>query len=440
MYNADLLTGVVNATLGRAARLAPVLRISIANPMAARFRTGTTLAMFTLVVFTLVTGATTSGSFIKASLDEQVFGGGFNIRAATGGSAAITNMRQAIDTSPNLTAANYPVVASQSVLAVSAKQMGAPGGSADYLVRGADRSFLDHTTFGIGTFAKGYSSAASVWSALRDHPGLAVVDSMVVPRKDNFGFNPTPPDLQLTGLYLDQSGFTPISLAVRDPQTGRQVRLTVIGVLKESAPLEMVGITTSQQTVDHAFPGRAQPTIHYLRVASGVNPEQAASQLESAFLSHGLEAKSIHDVVRDASAASLLFNRLILAFMGLGLVVGVAALGVISARSVVERRQQIGVLRAIGYRRSTVQTAFLIESTLIALAAILIGTLLGLILAYNIISDQQQLPSWSNLTLVVPWLNLAVVFIAVLAVSLGATLLPARRAARVRPAEALRYE
>ena len=43
--------------------------------------------------------------------------------------------------------------------------------------------------------------------------------------------------------------------------------------------------------------------------------------------------------------------------MGLGLVVGVAALGVISARSVVERRQQIGVLRAIGFRRRMVQAA-----------------------------------------------------------------------------------
>ena len=37
--------------------------------------------------------------------------------------------------------------------------------------------------------------------------------------------------------------------------------------------------------------------------------------------------------------------------MGLGLVVGIAALGVIAARSVVERRQQIGVLRALGFHR-----------------------------------------------------------------------------------------
>src|SRR5207248_11259652 len=47
------------------------------------------------------------------------------------------------------------------------------------------------------------------------------------------------------------------------------------------------------------------------------------------------------------------FNRIFQGFMALGLFVGVAALGVIAFRSVVERRQQIGMLRAIGYQKGT---------------------------------------------------------------------------------------
>ena len=82
--------------------------------------------------------------------------------------------------------------------------------------------------------------------------------------------------------------------------------------------------------------------------------------------------------------------------MGLGLIVGVAALGVVSARSVVERRQQIGVLRAIGFRRSMVQACFLLESSFIALTAIVVGTALGLAVAYNVISDTRRQPSWSE--------------------------------------------
>ena len=100
----------------------------------------------------------------------------------------------------------------------------------------------------------------------------------------------------------------------------------------------------------------------------------------------------------EASSASLTFDRLIMGFMGLGLIVGVAALGVISARAVVERRQQIGVLRAIGFRRRMVQPSFLLESSFIALTSIVVGTVLGLAVAYNVIHDSQQQPSWSNLS------------------------------------------
>ena len=126
--------------------------------------------------------------------------------------------------------------------------------------------------------------------------------------------------------------------------------------------------------------------------------------------------------------------------MMLGLVVGVAALGVISARAVVERRQQIGVLRAIGFRRGMVQAVFLIESSFIALTSIVAGTVLGLILAENIVRDSAKQPSWENLTLVVPWGTFGVVFLVVYLVALAATLAPAMRASRIRPAEALRYQ
>jgi putative ABC transport system permease protein len=122
------------------------------------------------------------------------------------------------------------------------------------------------------------------------------------------------------------------------------------------------------------------------------------------------------------------------------LIVGVAALGVISARSVVERRQQIGVMRAIGFRDTMVQAAFVLESSFIALTSIVVGTALGLVLAYNIIDDTRQQSSWEHLTLVVPWGNLAVIFLVVYATALAATLAPALRASRIRPAEALRYQ
>ena len=412
--------------------------MSMAYPLRARFRTGTTLAMFTLVVFTLVTGSASSGSFMHA-IDVEDFGGGFQVRGGTSGAAPIDDMQAALRSTPGLRRGDFPVVGSQSVLAVEATQVGARRPEETYLVRGLDNSFLSHTTFPLGGIARGYESAHDVWTALRDRPGLAVVDSTIVPRRDNFNFG-VRPDFALSGFFLEDSSFDPIPIEVRDKLTGRLVRLTVIGVLSDTAPLEMVGISSSQTTLERAFPGRVQPTIHYFGLAPGVDAEDAAAQLESAFLANGLEAQSIQDGLDDAVRASLTFNRLIQGFMGLGLVVGVAALGVISARAVVERRQHIGVLRAIGFSRRMVQASFLLESSFVALTAIVVGTILGLLLAWNIIADQRRQPSWANLTLVVPWLNLAAIFLVVYAVALAATLIPAVRASRIRPAEALRYQ
>jgi len=97
-------------------------------------------------------------------------------------------------------------------------------------------------------------------------------------------------------------------------------------------------------------------------------------------------------------------------------------------------------MRAIGYRRTMIQLVFLLESSFVALTAIVVGTALGLLLAWNIVDDQRRQPSWDGLTLQVPWLNLSLIFIVVYAVALAATLAPALRASRIRPAEALRYE
>ena len=291
------------------------------------------------------------------------------------------------------------------MLAVEAKQFGAGRPYETYLVRGLDSSFLEHSTFGFGQMARGYDSAQEVWEAVRTTPGLAVVDATIVPRRDSFGFEAAP-DFALSGFLYQEGTLDPIPVRVLDKQTGRTRTLTVIAILKESAPVEMVGITTSQKTLSAAFPGRTQPTIHYFGLAPGVDAEDTAAKLESAFLQNGLDAQSIQEVVDDTVAANMTFNRLIQGFLGLGLLVGVAALGVISARAVVERRQQIGVMRAIGFRREMVQAAFILESSFVALTAIVVGTALGLLLAWNIIDDTRRQPSWAGMSLYVPWVNL----------------------------------
>ena len=437
MYNADVLLGGLVASFGRIKSLAPVLRMSVAYPLRSLFRTGVTLAMFTLVVFTLVVGATTTGSFVQAFNDVRAFGGGFDVRASTSASAPIGDMHGALARA-GLNPSDFRYVSSESTLPVKARQLGTGSKETSYWVNGADATFFAHTTYRLAARARGYDSTAQVWRALRTRRDLAVVDQYVVPRKAKWGA-PTA-EFQLSGFYLEDKTFTPVKVAVRDPQTGKRLVLTVVGVLSDTSPEFMAGIWTSQATLAPVFGDRVLPTTQLFALQRGVDPAATAKKLESAFLAHGMQADSLKKLLDEAVSANLTFDRLIEGFMGLGLIVGVAALGVITARAVVERRQQIGVLRAIGFRKRMVQLSFLLESSFIALTSIVVGSGLGLAVAFNVINDSRRTPSWENMSFVVPWGTLGIIFLAVYLVALLTTFIPALRASRIYPAEALRCQ
>jgi putative ABC transport system permease protein len=331
------------------------------------------------------------------------------------------------------------VTAAQSVVPLEARQTGTPRSYQSYPVTGLDEAFLEHTTYRFAAIADGYGSASAVWRALKTNAGLAVVDQFVAPRRDSYAFG-AQPDFRLSGFYLEDGRFAPVPVDVRDRATGKTLRLKVIGVLSDATPELMLGIATSQRTLAGLVGPRAAPIVYWLGVDGHTDASAAARQVESAFLMNGVEAEALSDTLDDVMGAQRTFNYIIEGFMGLGLVVGVAALGVVSARSVVERRQHIGVLRSIGFQRRMIQAAFLLESSFIALTAILVGAGLGLVVAFNVVSDIAEQPSWNTLGLSVPWLSLGLIFLVVYLASLATTLAPAMRASRVLPAEALRYQ
>ena len=168
--------------------------------------------------------------------------------------------------------------------------------------------------------------------------------------------------------------------------------------------------------------------------------KDVARSMEASFLEHGMDAEVLEEELDKEAAASKTFFRIFIGFMALGLLVGVAALGVVSTRAVVERRQQIGVLRAIGYRRRMIQLSFLLESSFIALLGILIGTTLGIVLGWQAYTDIKEDEGIDTIRFSIPWVQIGVILAVTYAASLLATYLPARQASRVYPAEALRYE
>jgi len=117
--------------------------------------------------------------------------------------------------------------------------------------------------------------------------------------------------------------------------------------------------------------------------------------------------------------------------MGFGLVVGVAALGVIATRTVVERRQQIG-MRALGFQRRQVRLVCLIESSFMTLLGIGVGVALGLAFSGTLVDNIRE--GFLGMEYRLPWSALLLVIVDGYAASLLTTFLPARSASKVYPA------
>lgn len=439
VWNAEAFTSVVRMLGGSFRRWLPAVRTAIAYPLERKGRTGLTIAMFSLVIFSLVTMAS-----IQATANNVVFGseyrsGGWDIQATQ----APINRIDEISGAYSIWGGDQKAIESNALLETvdpSRAQIRIAGTEEwkDYTVNGAHGAFLEQSTLPLQTRAVGYETDEAVFEALRQSPNVAVVDNNAVPGT-TFGMGG---DLfYLEGVSSSDETMDPIEVEMGDPITGQVRTITVIGIM-DAKVSTFPGFLMSMQTYNSVFsdPATTSYLTHVVKAAPGVDVEQLSTDIESRLLTFGVQTRTYEDVIEEAAGFSTGFLRLVEGFMMLGLVVGVAALGVLAFRSVVERRQQIGMLRAIGYQRIMVAASFLIESSMITILGTLSGTILGILLARNVVTSEYFFGSGEGISLIVPWGEIGVFILIAVAASLLMAWIPARRAARVPIAEALRYE
>ncbi len=439
IYNSDILLGAIVKAFGWIKGLPPVLKTAVSYPMQARFRTGMTLAMFSLVVFTLVTMSFINKSFATVFDDTDRLAGGYDIRADAGYAAPIPDIEEALADAEGVDEDRITSIGSVNGLPTEAKQRGSEGKAESLYVQGVDEGYSESVGYGFNITAEGYETDREVWQALQSEEDVAVVSSMLAPTRNDFDLGAHPPSVELSGFYQEDE-YLPddLHITVEEPESGEVRQLRVIGVVEDSA-FYAGEVTTSQGVLAElaGFPIPAQSYMFGLD-DGGTEAGKVADSLENGFRENGLEANPLAQEIEDGAAANDILSNLLVGFMGLGLLVGIAALGVIAARSVVERRQQIGVMRALGFQRGQVRLAFLIESSFIALVGISLGVVLGGALSGTIIGSIEQ--DFAGITYQVPWLTVGLIVGVAYVASLLTTFLPARSASKVYPAEALRYE
>ena len=406
--NQELIGGLLRR-LGGGRSL--VARLGLAYPLARRFRTSMTLAMYSLVVFTLVFISVLS--HILGSLTDQTVqdeGGGYDILASV---------------SPTNPVAPEELAAVEGVEGVGVMTVGQaeyrPPGDDDFSpwgIGGVDEEFLAGGAPALREWDDRYPDEAAVWQALVDDPSLMITDAFFLQGGGG------PPEL--TAALGDV-------IEVQDPVTGAVVERTVVATADAGQTF------TSWMSVESVRDAVVQsaPIRSYIAVAPGADPTQVALRLQGEFIANGLKADSFQDLAEQSTRANTQFFRLMQGFLGLGLLVGIAGLGVIMIRAVRERRRQIGMLRSLGFQAGKVRAAFLLESGFVALEGMVIGTALSLVTSYQIVVNSDFFGD-IEIPFSVPWLQLAVLLGAALVASLLATAAPAQQAARIKPAVALR--
>jgi putative ABC transport system permease protein len=443
VFGAILILASHLELLAEAARLvgdhlrggALIARLALAFPTHHRVRTGLTVAMFGLVIFSMVVAAVLLTGTHRAYSDPEAMAGGFEIRVdeTAGGAPPV---RSLLDSAIGVRPDDFSAIGSLASAPAEAVQ---PGLDAT-LWRPVGLSLVDDefartVHAGFSGRAVGYDSDTAVWEALRTQPGLAIVAGPTIRSRE---VDPPPfPSFRLGGVYREDTTFAPTAVWIRDTRGGRAVKLTVIGVLDPRATLGNGLFTSAASVADAGVPPPTRTTT-YLRVRPDVNATEKTLALNLSLGPQNLRASEIGEDVRRILGLRMLLNQLLEAFIGVGLLAGIAGLGVIGMRAVVERRREIGMLRALGLSGRAVQATFLLEASVVALLGIAVGIVLGIGLSSRLVAYIGR--EFPEIVFTVPWREIGLIGLFAYLASLATTAWPAWRAGRVEPAQALRYE
>ena len=438
VLNFPVVVWVMRQTLARMRRILPVVRVALAYPAERAVRTGFTLGMFSLVIFMATMASiflalfTTQGERLR--LTEV---GGFDAIVVTNPLNPVSDLEGRLRDSD--------LVDSGSISEISAigsarahlaqyrasdyrSEMGPTAADPDAplseRVTGLDPLFLRTTMSAFETRSPQYASDREAWDALSNDTSLVVVD-------DTYSGS----SWQVTRPVV-QPGDT---LKLVDPASGETYDKTVIGRLA-SSPLwwrPLSGVLMSQSAMERDFPSAVgeAPGLYLIRLTPGLEPKAVANSIEKELIANGAQVELVSELL-DLSLSWLDMIRIMQGFLAFGLVVGVAGLAVVAARAVYQRKQDIGALRALGFRRGMVLMYFLVESSFVALLGILLGVAAGTLAGFRMyLNDVRDDVGGS---FVFPAMEIGALVLVVYLAAMAFTFVPAMRAASMQPAEALR--
>lgn len=390
--NLSLLTGLVRP-LG--SRTRAVLRTATGYAAGYPMRTGLSVAMFALVLY-MIAGFAIWGGFALGDFEEQ--SGGFEVFGV-----ATLPLPE-----PPAAAGAQDVVSLYAARYTLGYQVGERRETQFPIVLyGVDEHFARINEFKLRTKPAGLSDR-EVWTRLIEEPDWVVMESGILP----------PGDVKVGEL-----------VAVTTDDGLRTMRL--LGVADQFL---FSAVFMSKATFDDFFPTRAADTAWMISVKPGSSPAKVASEIEAAHADAGMDARPLEEIFDEIASGQQTFVGLFQILLKLGLVIGISGLAIASVRTVLERRHAVGVLRALGFQRWMVAMWLMVESLTVATIGVAVGLGVGLLGTYLIVTVQIEGFAFSA-----DWSQVGSALLILYGAVALFTLIPAVRAARLRPAEAVRY-
>jgi putative ABC transport system permease protein len=257
---------------------------------------------------------------------------------------------------------------------------------------------------------------ANPWLLLNKKLPVASDDTLVIPAIVDFN----------TATYSLHKGLGD-AIDILDGN-GRTVRLQIVGMLKNS--IFQGDLLIGEATFLGLF-----PTVNgyrYFLVDTEKQPvAEVQKALEESLGDFGFDAETSHGKLAAFFAVQNTYLSTFQSLGGLGLLLGTFGLATVQLRSVLERRAELALMRAAGFRRALLARLVMIENALLLVGGLGVGILAALVAV---------LPHWLGGGASVPWLSLAATLAAVLVVGLLAGLLAVRATLRAELIPALREE
>ena len=318
-----------------------------------------------------------------------------------------------------------------------------------YILRGVDVEFAEHGGLPLHIWDSSLGrSSDEAWLNMHNRADVVFVDASFGLESSLDGTN--------VGIFAVKVGENITIIDAQQPSHRREVM--VGGILEQSSYLFSAGIWMPSEPVVEQYDGsltrvyvsvsedaRASSTfdsdeVRYFAAAGKSSSEREAAtelaeHLRQDLEKDGVDVSLIAEDVALIQALVLSILALFEGYLAIGLIIGIAGIGVVTYRSVSERRRHIGMLRALGFTRSMVTRVHLLEIGWVSLLGIINGIVVALMFHIGLHSA-----IWKDegAALVLPWSTVFWVFVGGGILVYLATLMPVRAVSKIEPSEALR--